>query len=424
MLKKIHNLTILPDEVLVSLDVTALFTNIPQELVMQAIEKRWYYIAQFTKFSLTQFLHAIELILSSTSFVFNGQVYEQIFGSPMGSPLSPILADIVMDDLEVHCLESLNFKISTFLRYVDDIFAIIPRSKINEVLNAFNNYHPRLKFTFEIENNNAINFLDTTVIRNDERLITNWYRKPTFSGRYINYFSNHPQNYKKNVITGLVDRAILLSDQKFHSSNIEIVKEILINNSYPVFFIDKCIKQRLKEIKYRVVPLENDIATDNDFPKNIISIPYIKDCTDGIRSILSVCGFHVVHTVPMKLNNIIRKGKDRLDCMKQTELVYKIDCIDCEATYIGQTKRHLETRIKEHKTDIRKHANNHSVISKHRLDFNHEFDWSGTKILHKEQNLKKREIAEMFFIKKHTQAINLQKDTENLTTLYDKIISF
>jgi hypothetical protein len=202
LLKKIHNLTILPDEVLVSLDVTALFTNIPQELVMQAIEKRWYYIAQFTKFSLTQFLYAIELILSSTSFVFNGQVYEQIFGSPMGSPLSPILADIVMDDLEVHCLESLNFKISTFLRYVDDIFAIIPRSKINEVLNAFNNYHPRLKFTFEIENNNVINFLDTTVIRNDERLITNWYRKPTFSGRYINYFSNHPQNYKKKCNNG------------------------------------------------------------------------------------------------------------------------------------------------------------------------------------------------------------------------------
>lgn len=43
----------------------------------------------------------------------------------MGSPLSPILADIVMDDLETQCLSSLSFKVLTYYRYVD-VFAIVP----------------------------------------------------------------------------------------------------------------------------------------------------------------------------------------------------------------------------------------------------------------------------------------------------------
>jgi len=44
-----------------------------------------------------------------------------------------------------------------------------------------------------------------------------------------------------------------------------------------------------------------------------------------------------------KLDTVIRKGKDRLDDRRKTEVVYKIECKDCDQIYIGQTKRHLET---------------------------------------------------------------------------------
>lgn len=55
--------------------------------------------------------------------------------------LSPILADIVTD-LEVHCLQNLDFEIPVFYRYVDDIFAIIPKTKLNQILKIFNDYYP------------------------------------------------------------------------------------------------------------------------------------------------------------------------------------------------------------------------------------------------------------------------------------------
>ncbi|XP_011860069.1 PREDICTED: uncharacterized protein LOC105557430 [Vollenhovia emeryi] len=99
------------NNIMVSLDVTALFTNVPKELVLKGIKNRWHEISKATTLSLPQFSHAIDLTLNSTSFSFNNQIYEQIFGSPMRSPLFPILADIVMDDLETHSINSLDFEI-------------------------------------------------------------------------------------------------------------------------------------------------------------------------------------------------------------------------------------------------------------------------------------------------------------------------
>jgi len=109
--KKINKIMIDSDEILISLDATSLFTNIPKELVMSGIRGRWNDIKNATKMSLTQFLDAIELVLSSTCFKFDGKFYEQTYGSPMGSPLSPILADIIMEDLEIKCLADLDFEI-------------------------------------------------------------------------------------------------------------------------------------------------------------------------------------------------------------------------------------------------------------------------------------------------------------------------
>lgn len=81
--------------------------------------------------------------------------------------------------------------------------------------------------------------------------------------------------------------------------------------------------------------------------------------------------------------------------------------------------------MKEHQREITKHISNHSVISQHRISYEHDFnlmDILEPEILHKETNTKKREIAEAFFIKKHEHTINLQNDTANFTPIYDKIV--
>jgi len=47
-----------------------------------------------------------------------------------------------------------------------------------------------------------------------------------------------------------------------------------------------------------------------------------------------------------------------------------LSCKDCDATYVGQTKRKLNTIISEHSRDINKKTGKHSVITEHRINNN------------------------------------------------------
>lgn len=154
-----------------------------------------------------------------------------------------------------------------------------------------------------------------------------------------------------------------------------------------------------------------------------MSTPFVSGLSGSVHFTLNKVGLNTVYTIPKKLDVIIKKDKDRLEKERKTGIVYRINCSDCNVSYVGQTKRHLQTRKKEHQNDIKKNNNNHSVISKHRISCRHNFKWSNVDILHKEKNIRKREIAEIFFIKRQTNSINLQKDTENLNQIYDSVIS-
>jgi len=73
--------------------------------------------------------------------------------------------------------------------------------------------------------------------------------------------------------------------------------------------------------------------------------------------------------------------------------------LSSDASYVGQTKRKLNTSVCEHRKDINKKTSNHSVIMDHRLKFNHDFDWDNPLILDKEKHYYKKLILEMMNIK-------------------------
>jgi len=152
------------------LDVVSLFTNVPHEWVLGSIEKRWESISVNTQIPKVEFLLAIKLILGSTFFSFNGLFYKQIFGMPMGSPLSPIISDLVLQDLEQLALTRLPIRLPFYFRYVDDILLAAPMDCFDTILEIFNSFHERLQFTLEISNSDRINFLDVTIIIDGHRL--------------------------------------------------------------------------------------------------------------------------------------------------------------------------------------------------------------------------------------------------------------
>ena len=206
------------DHIMISLDVSSLFTNVPFDLIINSINKRWNFIKSATNLPLEEFKRGIEFLMNNTFFQFDNKYYQQVFGTPMGSPISPMLADLVLQDLEEVVLNKLSFKIYAYYRYVDDAFLIIPKNMIKEILENFNSYHSRLKFTHEIEFENTLSFINLLMIKKEDGIIeTNWHRKNSFSGKYLHYFSNHPLQQKIAIIKNLVDTAILLSHEKFRN---------------------------------------------------------------------------------------------------------------------------------------------------------------------------------------------------------------
>jgi len=76
------------------------------------------------------------------------------------------------------------FEMPFYYRYVDDIALAVPRNKSKEVLDLFNSVHPRLQLALEIDGK-CLNYLDVTIINNNNVLQFDYYTKPTFSGRFL-----------------------------------------------------------------------------------------------------------------------------------------------------------------------------------------------------------------------------------------------
>lgn len=128
----------------------------------------------------------------------------------MGSPLSPIIADMVMQDLESNVLKKLPFKPNFYYRYVNDIILTAPSDELQNITRFFNSYDTRLQFIIETQKDNSISFLDTKLIVLEDRIISDWYHKNIFSGRYLNYYSTHPMTQKIGTIISMINRIMLL----------------------------------------------------------------------------------------------------------------------------------------------------------------------------------------------------------------------
>jgi len=420
LMEKLTNFNFPDDCSLVSLDVVSLFTNVPIDLVFVTLNENWHHIQTHTSIPQHELFLATKFVLQSTFFQFNEVYYRQTFGAPMGSPLSPIVADLVMQRLEQCVLGSLTIRPLFYYRYVDDIILAAPNSCLPVLLKDFNSFHPRLSFTTEV-GGDRLSFLDLTLTREGNGLITNWHTKPTFSGRFLNFNSQHPFAHKKGTIIGLVDRVLRLSHPKFHKENLDRVIKILLDNGYPLFLIFNTIRRRIfLRLNHSQTSQKEAIAKQTQF----FTIPFVSTIAKKlVKYFKSISFTNLAFTCFNKLNNIIKAHKDVPPCLARTNVVYKISCSECEATYVGQTKRTLGTRIGEHRSHIKRNSAQPSVITDHRLATNHEFDWENVKILDVERNYKKRLISEMIHIKKQKSGLNSQQDTDLLDPIYNDLLN-
>ena len=140
-----------------------------------------------TTMKVKQITSLLEFCLRTTYFQFQGRFYEQLQGEAMGSSISPIVANLYMEDFEIKAISSAEYPPSCWKRYVDDTFVFIEAARKEKFPEHINSMKPLIQFTTEdAKPDGSLPFLDTVVLpQPDNTLLTIVYRKHTHTDLYL-----------------------------------------------------------------------------------------------------------------------------------------------------------------------------------------------------------------------------------------------
>ncbi|VDM03038.1 unnamed protein product [Schistocephalus solidus] len=205
------------EEMIVSFDLTSLFTSIPQHLAAKTtqnlLEER--YNEADTKLKIRHLVDLLKHCLN-TFFTSNGTLLEQIKFTPMGSPLSSLMAEAVLQGLEALAFDHYGPRL--WVRYVEDTFVIISWDKIEDFTKNLNSILPKIHFTTE--------------------------EKKTISCRFSTC-CNHSLSHKRSCVRTLYRRAeIHCTDPADKKAEARFLRKLFTVNGYPRSFVEKCRRKQ------------------------------------------------------------------------------------------------------------------------------------------------------------------------------------
>lgn len=391
------------DEIMMTLDVSSLYTSIPHKDGINAA-KEMLYLRTDKKppdFVLTQFM---VYILTRNVFHFNNKYYRQIQGTAMGTRMAPSYAIIFMHDMESKLLRRTSFNIKIWKRYIDDIFAIakMKEADFQTFIQEINSFHETIKYTGEASRD-LINFLDVQIYTDSEGFIhTRPYSKPTDAHIYLDFGSYHPNKQKESIpFSQAVRLRRICSDIHDFDTATKQMAGFFTNRGYPYRLLTDAIRKARH--------LDRDELLKNNARNTGTIIPYIiefnhhnaflatryqkfkkktrepgKQFTDNtmitykrsrnLKDILvrsrypsttptpgcSPCGHcdickHVLRTnsITSYYNKYRHQIKSQINC-QSVNLIYLISCTKCKKQYVGQTSNSLGRRFREHLNTIRR----------------------------------------------------------------------
>lgn len=330
---KLKDIHVQHDETLVSFDVVSMFTNITTEVMLQIIEERRHIITNKFKVPWPLFVEIFQFLLKDCAiFTFNGTTYKQNDSLAMGSPISPILAKILMSKI----LDFVLIKYGTMPKliglYVDDSIWLLKKSDVNTILELLNSFHHRIKFTMELEKDGAINFLDIRLIRSDNQLITCWYKKHFASLRILNFFSNHSRTCIVQTAISFVKMVLNLSDGEFFMTNKKVLTQMLHANSFPEELVIRILHNHYTLMR----PPTNSIKGGSRYAP----IPFHKNFSSNLKvRMLSLHpGYRLTPIPDRSTTRHFSYIKDKIDVKNKTNMILTLEC---------QCKKYVDIRHTE-----------------------------------------------------------------------------
>lgn len=241
--------------ILVSMDVTSLYTNIPQKEGINTVCKSYEaFYKNDTPIPTNSLRGLLRLILQENSFQFNGRNYLQIHGTAMGTKVAVAFANIFMSAVETEIINKSKIKPLEWKRYIDDVFSLwdTKREEIDQFIIEANTHHPTIKFTAEISEEKT-NFLDTTIFKGkrfykDSIFDIRTHFKPTETFQYTHFSTCHAPGVKKGFIKSQALRLLRTnSSRATFEENVANFRSHLRVRGYP----DKLVNKVLAEVKFK-----------------------------------------------------------------------------------------------------------------------------------------------------------------------------
>jgi hypothetical protein len=411
---KIKELEIPPTYELVSYDVTALFTSIPIEDAVEVVRRRLRTdpdIVQDCGLGIEQITALLEKCLKLSYFMFEGVFYQQLQGAAMGSPVSPIVANLYMESFELEALASAPCRPQIWYRYVDDTFTMMPSDEISGLTEHLNSRDPNIKFTYELQENNQLAFLDVLItVKDDGSTKTSIFRKATHTDQYLNFRSNHHLQHKRSVIRTLMYRADnVVTEEADVKSEKDHIKKVLSCNDYTGWAFN--------------IPKRKCRSThnpDGDTPSRSapVGLTYIQGLSERLDRTYRKYGVKIYHKPENTLRSLLVKPKDKDTPCQKSNAIYHITCGGCTADYIGETGRSVGVRFGEH-LDTKK---SNSAVSEHINKYRHAFPVDNVKILTSEDHSLKRRVKESIAIRTNRPSLNRDQGYD-LPPVYQPLLS-
>ncbi|XP_072174675.1 uncharacterized protein [Diadema setosum] len=342
----------------------------------------------------------------------------------MGSPISPIVANLYMQDFETGALKSYTgSKPRVWLRYVDDTFVIVKKQETQKFFQHINTCDPNISFTTEECKDQKLAFLDVEVhITSDGSLDTTVYRKPTHTNQYLHFNSHHPLVHKLSVIRTLFHRAdLVVQDPTERAKEKSNTKQALARCGYPDWSFSKAESPKRTGNKSA-----QRSGTSSSHTREItITIPYIYDLSEKIKRVF---GKHGISTAFKPHNSLRRKlvhVKDKISKEKQRNLVYGVRCEqeDCQDFYIGETQQSLKARMSQHRRPSSVDFNPDSAVYTHLKEKGHSFNTKDVVILDREANWFKRGVKEAIWERVEEPKLNKKGGLRfNLSHTWDRAV--
>ena len=154
--------------------------------------------------------------------------------------------------------------------------------------------------------------------------------------------------------------------------------------------------------------------------RNYAVLPYIKGLTEPLTRVLRNFDIRVFSKPVKTIQQEFPSPKDRPTSDKQTSVIYKIDCQDCQWSYIGESGRCFETRRKEHIRNVKRNKAGSNIAS-HAWSHDHKIDFEDGKVIDK-GSYRKRKTLESWHTARIPESDNNSKPLpEQYSIILDRL---